>query len=50
MHIYHVAPQVHFCGEYDKLLFDASLLFAWEVVFHKVYFLKYRLADRPSGD
>lgn len=32
MRLDHVAPQVHFGGEHDELLLDASALFAWEVV------------------
>ena len=50
MLLYHVAPEVHFCGKYDEFLFNANLLFAWEVVLYEVHFLTPRLASRAKGD
>jgi hypothetical protein len=49
MRLDHVAPQVHFGGEYDELLLNASGLFAWEVILQKVCFLK-RGLDNGLGD
>lgn len=49
MHFDHMAPQVHFSGEHDKLLLDTSVVLAREVILHKVCFLRARLVDRRNG-